>query len=337
MKGRRYKKQGFYNFISPLSNAALYRFVCVFMILAFLVIIVSGVLIGRELKNELKDNESSQSNSIGDGSDAPSSLLGAVTSVTEDDSQIGYGDLILVNYQYRCAYDNPDSMVSMLDNSAYNYSVSDYEVMIMNSVFDYADKLLGDFEAQSSDPSYLNVACAYRSSELQETLYNDKLQTDGQEEADRWIAKPGYSEHQTGLAFDLSIFKDGATYDYTGDGEYSWINENCYKYGFIVRYPVDRTETTKIEYEPWHFRYVGAPHAEYIFKSNLCFEDYIDLLHTKTVSNPLVIASENGNYAVYYCPKDSNSQSTSVTVPLQYEYTISGDNINGFIVTVKLP
>ena len=311
----------------------LYRFVCVLVIAAVIAITVSGIVIGRSLS----DDPQKISQPPQDVEELPKyySGFGAMTEVSKENSQIDYGDLILVNYQYPCVYEEPQ-LTAMLENSAYNYTVADYDVKINTSVFDYADKLLGDFETQNGGSSDILVACAYRSRQLQTELYNDKLEADGKEEADKWIAKPGYSEHQSGYSMDLSVMIDGVTYDYDGAGDEKWINDNCYKYGFIVRYPEDRSETTKIEHEPWHFRYVGVPHAEYIFKNNLCFEDYIELLHGKTAEQPLVIDSESGKYAVYYCAKDALSQSTAVPVPSSLEYTVSGDNIGGFIVTVKL-
>lgn len=333
MKGRRYKKQSFISFITPNSNTALYRFMCVFVVLAFLIIIVSAVVIGR-------GTEQVSNLSIGEPESDPapdntSALIGDLTQISVQNTEIGYGNLILVNYQYPCAYEEPQT-ISMLMESEYGYSIADYNVSISYEVFSFADSLLGEFEAQNGGSSNLNVSCAYRSRELQEQLYNNKIEADGQEEADKWIAKPGYSEHQTGYAFDLSVIKDGLTYEYTGTDEYAWINNNCYKYGFVVRYPIEKAEITKIEHEPWHFRYVGVPHAEYMSKNDLCLEEYIDLLHTTSVSEPLKITAEGGTYAVYYCPADSAASQTQIPVPANTPYTLSGDNINGFIITVEL-
>ena len=67
-------------------------------------------------------------------------------------------------------------------------------------------------------------------------------------------------------------------HDYDGTGDFEWINKNCYKYGFVVRYTEEKQRLTKIQDEPWHFRYVGIPHAYYMTTNNLCLEEYIDLV-----------------------------------------------------------
>ena len=87
---------------------------------------------------------------------------------------------------------------------------------------------------------------------------------------DTFVAKPGYSEHQTGLAVDINA-EEGK-----GDELYEWLEENSCKYGFIVRYPDDKSSITGIDYEPWHFRYVGKKAAEYIHKHNLTLEEYLE-------------------------------------------------------------
>ena len=88
-----------------------------------------------------------------------------------------------------------------------------------------------------------------------------------------------------------SYTSQGVSLDYTGTGECSWLNQNCYQYGFVVRFPEDKEELTGIDYEPWHFRYVGIPHAYMMTKNNLCLEEYISFLKQYPcllyTSNPL--------------------------------------------------
>ena len=94
-------------------------------------------------------------------------------------------------------------------------------------------------------------------------LYDADLEDTG-EDTSTLVAKPGYSEHETGYAMDFSLFEDGISADYDGTGEYDWINQNCAHYGFILRYPENKTDLTEIRYESWHYRYVGQPHAYYM-------------------------------------------------------------------------
>ena len=96
-------------------------------------------------------------------------------------------------------------------------------------------------------------------------------------EAGIWIAPPGTSEHQTGLAADIvSLDYQMLDEEQENTPEQKWLMENSYKYGFILRYPRDKTEITKIGYEPWHYRYVGVEAAKEIFENLLCLEEYLN-------------------------------------------------------------
>ena len=116
-------------------------------------------------------------------------------------------------------------------------------------------------------------ASGFRSYELQESLYNRYSARDGKAAADRYSARPGHSEHQSGLAIDLNeitnAFKD------TREGR--WVAANCHKYGFILRYPQGKEAQTGYMYEPWHIRYVGVDTATAIYNSGLCLEEYFGI------------------------------------------------------------
>ena len=179
------------------------------------------------------------------------------------------------------------------------------------------------------------IACGYRSSSTQAELYRKEVESVGEEQADLLVAPPGYSEHQTGLAFDLNLNVDtgegGIQYD--GSDIYSWINNHCYNYGFIIRYPEGKEKITGYSYEPWHFRYVGKS-AGYMKSNDLTLEEYIDRVHTTSVSDPMMIVGGNYPYYVYYV-KAEEGGSTKIPLPAEhYGYEISGDNYSGFIVTV---
>ncbi|SEF96935.1 D-alanyl-D-alanine carboxypeptidase [Caloramator fervidus] len=107
----------------------------------------------------------------------------------------------------------------------------------------------------------------------------------------KYIQKPGCSEHQTGLAVDISS-KDIHKYkSFENTPQYKWLYKNSWKYGFILRYPKNKTYITKINFEPWHFRFVGFPNSEYIYKNNLTLEEYIKLLR----SNKFIIFKTHDN------------------------------------------
>ena len=123
------------------------------------------------------------------------------------------------------------------------------------------------------------VTTAYRSYGFQKILYDNYVAKDGQEAADTYSARPGTSEHQSGLAADVSSPSVGykLTQDYANAPEGQWLAENCHLYGFIIRFPEGKTDITGYIYEPWHIRYVGVEVATYIMENNLTFEEYIQL------------------------------------------------------------
>jgi D-alanyl-D-alanine carboxypeptidase len=130
------------------------------------------------------------------------------------------------------------------------------------------------------------IQSAYRSYSRQRYLFNNKVisfrnqgmdRKSAVERTARSLAPPGTSEHQTGLAIDVTL--DGRlarSFADTPAGR--WISDRCHEYGFIVRYPQDKTAITGIIFEPWHLRYVGNPHASFMKENNYCLEEYIEYL-----------------------------------------------------------
>lgn len=113
---------------------------------------------------------------------------------------------------------------------------------------------------------------AYRSYYYQDSLYRNYVKEKGLEYADKCSARPGHSEHQTGLAVDIM----GSNNDYNlfaSSKEFNWVKENAHKYGFILRYPGGKEYITGFKYEPWHYRYVGDI-ANYIYENNITLEEY---------------------------------------------------------------
>lgn len=145
--------------------------------------------------------------------------------------------------------------------------------------------MLGDMSQAGLSPL---ICSSYRSQERQQELYDNKVQrvmAEGvfreaaQAEAARWVARPGTSEHQTGLAVDI-VSLSNQMLDETQEStpEFQWLAENAWKYGFILRYPEDKSEKTGIAYEPWHFRFVGKEAAEEMHDLGLCLEEYLESL-----------------------------------------------------------
>lgn len=117
------------------------------------------------------------------------------------------------------------------------------------------------------------VCSGFRSYNVQKNLYNSYVRRDGAAKADTYSARPGYSEHQTGLAFDINY----ADSRFNGTEQAKWLAANAHKYGFILRYPEGKEQITGYMYEPWHYRYVGVENAEKIYASGLTLEEYFGI------------------------------------------------------------
>ena len=219
------------------------------------------------------------------------------------------------------------------DHKTDNYHVSGTETSLRQPALDALNQMLDAFYVATGHQDMI-VISGYRTTQQQQELYDADLAETGEQTSTR-VALPGHSEHESGYALDFSLYTDGVQYDYDGTGEYAWINENCAHYGYVLRYAEDKQETTGIQAEPWHYRYVGQPHATYMMENNVCLEEYLTLLKNYTADEPLSITNWDGEiYQVYYVAADTSTDSTYVMVPPDAKYTISGNNSDGFIVTV---
>ena len=154
-------------------------------------------------------------------------------------------------------------------------------------IYDDLDDMLSDCREAGLNPI---VCSAYRTEATQTRLYRNKVarvRASGvpedrvEAEAARWVAKPGTSEHQTGLALDIVA----ASYQILDEkqedtAEQKWLMENCWKYGFILRYPTEKSEITGIGYEPWHYRYVGQANAAAMHRTGECLEEYLQRMES---------------------------------------------------------
>lgn len=129
--------------------------------------------------------------------------------------------------------------------------------------------------AAKVDGLNIYISSGFRSYSYQKTLYNNYVNRDGVAAADTYSARAGHSEHQSGLAFDVNTINDS----FANTEEGKWLNDNCYKYGFILRYPNGKSEETGYQYEPWHFRYVGVELAEKLYNNGnwITVEDYFGI------------------------------------------------------------
>ena len=241
------------------------------------------------------------------------------------------GELILVNNQILFRFPREQDLVSIYQEKSGSYYVRDMEVLLSPVAMGPLNALLDDFLEQGGSKS-VNVVAGHRTEEFQQHLFDQSAERSGLDHAKKYVAQPGGSEHHTGLVVDLSILHgDGTSGDYDGTGEYAWINENCHRYGWVVRYETGKEELTGIWDEPWHFRYVGVPHATAMAEGDLCLEEYIDELRRYPFEGEhLTVDCADGTYEIWYC------QGTEAYLPDSGDYQVSGNNVDGFVVTYKV-
>lgn len=217
----------------------------------------------------------------------------AVADLTRDDA------LLLINEEHPLAADY------MADLTYYK----DTDVVMAKSATEAFGQLAAAVLEETGETLYIRDS--YRSLEEQEVVYQEQPKV---------AAIPGSSEHMTGLALDVYV-SQFAGYGFLKSAAGQFVNQNCWKYGFIIRYPQFRESDTKIPFEPWHIRYVGTPHAEIIMRNDLVLEEYMERL-------------EIGRF--YSSCGYLITRQTGDTVKLPEglsEVTVSSDNMGNWVIT----
>ena len=257
--------------------------------------------------------------------------------ITLEASQDKLGSLVLVNGTHK--YDIPDelNLVKIFDYRASNsdgsstYNLTDSSPRLEATAMTYLHKMLVQL-GKDTDNHSIMISSAFRTHEDQANLGTS-------------IAA-GYSDSHTGLIVALTVYKGVSPYLYDESNSVleSWLNQNCHKYGFVVRYPADKVEITGVDDYTYAFRYVGIPHAKYMVDNNLCLEEYVEYLKNNTSYNePLSITADDGStYYVYYTEASSGdvikvpAKTANPDGSMNFDYTISGTNDGGVVVTVKV-
>lgn len=176
------------------------------------------------------------------------------------------GSLMLVNRIYGLPSDyEPDDIVDV--PSLYAYTGKKISNSILNDIISL-------IEAGKEEGYTFVVSDGYRSYKEQENIYNNYKNSYGESEADIYVAKPGHSDYQTGMSFDLMPYNKVID-NPTESEEYKWLKENAHKYGFIFRFPKDKEKLTRFKSSTWRLRYVGTDASTVIHNENLCLEEYL--------------------------------------------------------------
>ena len=196
-------------------------------------------------------------------------VMVALTAVHLLKNVVGYSgewNLILVNKNHKIQYNYSPELIELSNGEK-----------VDARIYPDLQKMFDDARAAGLQ---LFVRDGYRTGDEQKAIMNDKIaayETEGYSKkeakalAKTYVAEPGTSEHELGLSVDINAESSGASQD----AVYEWLDENAYKYGFIKRYPADKTDITGIDNEPWHYRYVGYEAAKEMKEQNLCLEEYL--------------------------------------------------------------
>lgn len=182
-------------------------------------------------------------------------------------------ELLLVNKTHRLSEEYVPADLVEFEKSDKNVGTKETR-QLRKPAAEALAKLLAAAEADGFD---MVLRTGYRSYAYQKNLFDGYAEKNGVEAANKYSAKPGESEHQTGLCCDLGVIGRGLT-SFNGSKEASWVAENAHKYGFIVRFPEGKESITGYNYESWHIRYVGEGVAEYIYKNEIAFEEYLGIM-----------------------------------------------------------
>ena len=174
----------------------------------------------------------------------------------------------------------PDSFKKNLTNA--------FDAKVDKSMVDDWEAL---YSAGEKKEHYYWITYSYRSEKDQTKLYNSRVKTlmeeenmtkeEAKKEADQTTQKGGSSEYMTGLSIGVNTVDDA----FGESSEYTWLKENSYKYGFIIRYPKDKEDITGVKFQPWRLRYVGRTHAKKMHELNLCLEEYVQYLNGQNSNN----------------------------------------------------
>ena len=249
------------------------------------------------------------------------------TTIDVSSSDVHVGDLILVNdtYKYVAPSTAPVLVPIVSDRESHGLSATNKPIYSY-----YTTDIDNCVKLESNSSKLFNqwADAFYKATGSIDLFVKNVSDNDASKTA----------EHQTGKAIDLCVWVSGSQYWNLDDAEYAetfkWLYDNAYKYGFVLRYPTAKSTVTGVTNEAYHFRQVGYAHAYYMQKNNLCLEEYLEFLKTST--SPLEFNGDDGNKYMVYYQAASEGDTTTLTVPADLDYTVSGDNMGGFIVTVNV-
>lgn len=238
--------------------------------------------------------------------------------------QIHTGNLILVNRKYGYISDGKDSLIPVKKSGS--------AVLMQRRPVVLLSQLMEDIHGWQN----IVPVSGWRSFEEQQEIWDDSMAESGRAFTEKYVAVPGHSEHQTGLAIDLGLKQEVVDFirpDFPYTGICQTFRKKAADYGFIERYPAGKEGITGIGHEPWHFRYVGIPHAAIMAERDLTLEDYIVFIKQFPLGQRPYHFYYNGQEILVSYLKAEQEGCTKLQVDTTMPYSISGNNVDGFIIT----
>ena len=235
--------------------------------------------------------------------------------------------LVLVNAEHPLFHPvDPSELVCALDGYP--------GILLERTAAKALRKLLADIGSRDE----IVPVSGWRSREEQKKIWKDTVAERGIDFARKYVALPACSEHETGLAIDLALNQEPVDFirpHFPKDGICRLFREKMIAYGFIERYPEGKESITGIASEPWHFRYVGLPHAAIMKQHGFCLEEYIDYLSLfPAEGRHLEINIQNKNFEIFYQKISDSDSSVTLSLPSSLPFQVSGTNTDGCIVTL---
>lgn len=247
----------------------------------------------------------------------------SVTTLSLSRSRIYTGSLILVNAKYPCRKPSGTTLVPIDTQPA--ILLERQAAVLLGCLMDY----LHGWRS-------ITPVSGWRSLQEQQKIWDNSLLENGPDFTSTYVAVPGHSEHQTGLAVDLGLRKEKIDFirpDFPYRGICQIFRDKAADFGFVERYPRDKEWITGIGHEPWHFRYVGVPHAAIMKEQDLTLEEYIDYLRQFPYGTRCCRYKKDHREVFVSYLSAGNRETTTLSLNGTFPYSVSGNNVDGFIIT----
>jgi D-alanyl-D-alanine dipeptidase/carboxypeptidase len=239
------------------------------------------------------------------------------------------GNLVLINKRYPLLSKEEEHRIKLVPAS-----IENPQILLEIKTATVLSHLIGILKGQEN----ILPVSGYRSYEEQSKIYVDSLFMHGREFTEQYVAMPNHSEHQTGLAIDLAINREEIDFirpEFPYEGICNLFREKAPLHGFVERYRKGKEKVTGIAHEPWHFRYVGYPHSLLMIKYDLVLEEYVEFLKAYPYEgNHLITELNQQTVEIFYINSNCSSNFTTIELPEDSIYQLSGNNMDGFIVTL---